>query len=194
MEEETGEFWKNKGNDLYRAKDYKAAADAYGKAIGIDPTNASLYTNRAAAYLMATMLPQALSDCEKAISIDPTNSKAVFRKASCLKAMGRLDPAIAALMEGLTLDPSSTVGMSDLETLNKAKLEIAQLKRCVQDKSFSLTLSRVEALIKSIGSAFKELNIIKAECLLGLGRSAEAYNMSNQMVGGLTALLHGCGL
>jgi tetratricopeptide (TPR) repeat protein len=182
MDIESSEVWKTRGNDLYRAKDYSGAVDAYSKAIEMDSGNASLYTNRAAAYLMIAANSQALADCENAIAIDGTNAKAYFRKSSCLKALGRLDAAISALKDGLVLDPTSNVAKSDFDSLTAAKLQIEELRVSLALKKYSQVSPRVEALIKSVGGSFRELNLLKAECQLGLGKSLEAYNLTNQMV------------
>ncbi len=73
----------------------------------MDSENASLLTNRAAAYLMLSQYREALADCNAAIVIDAANSKSYFRKATALKGMGRLDEAIAAYDAGLERDVCS---------------------------------------------------------------------------------------
>ena len=46
---------KAEGNDFFRADKFAEAAEAYSKAIEADPTEAALYSNRAACYASLDM-------------------------------------------------------------------------------------------------------------------------------------------
>ena len=46
------EGFKESGDSYYRGKNYSAAVTAYTQAIELEPSSATLYTNRAAAKLM----------------------------------------------------------------------------------------------------------------------------------------------
>ena len=101
---QTWEEWKNLGNQHYRDKNYKDAVDCYSKALDLDASNASLFTNRAAAHIMLLDHSSSIADCDRAIAADPAFSKAYFRKASSLRSIGKLDEALACLHSGLELD------------------------------------------------------------------------------------------
>eukprot|EP01041_Mallomonas_annulata_P010720 gene10720-22385_t len=173
------ETLKNEGNAKYKDKDYLGAAAAYTKAIEIDPENASLYTNRAAAYLMVLQYKDASDDCTKAISIDSTNSKAYFRKATALKGQGLLDEAIASVDMGLQYDPQNTTAMQEKNSLNLSKQQITRVQTFIQQKQFRQALVQIDSLISSLGSNIYRLNMFKISILLELQRPEDALNLSN---------------
>eukprot|EP01034_Spumella_vulgaris_P031035 gene31035-38358_t len=179
---ETSETWKNKGNDFYKIKSYREAIAAYTQAIELDPQNAALYTNRAAASLMLAMYKETVADCDLAIGIDGNNAKAYFRKVTALKALGRLQPAIDALKTGLALDPGSATAMKDLEVLTTAQKDIKEVQALVEAKNFRVALTRVDKLISTLGTNFRELNLLKVECLIEVKRPEDAYNLTNTMM------------
>ena len=175
-------YRKTAGNSAYKAGGYQSAIVAYSKAIEADNSNAALYTNRAAASLMLLRYKEALIDCDSALVRDSANSKAFFRKATALKGLGLIAEAIAALTEGLKYDPKSGTAIKDKEVLELAVLKISELKLLVAAKQYTICLPPIERLQSSIGSNFRALNILKAECLMHLKRTEEAYNLTNTMV------------
>ena len=156
---------------------------AYTEAINLSPDAATYYTNRAAAYLMVLQYKEALNDCDKAIAIDKTNSKAYFRSATALKGLGRLDAAINILNEGLNYDNSDNA-KSERDSLIKAKNSIPIIRQNIngnQQQLFS-ALTEIDNVIRSVGSNFRDVNILKAEVLLKLKKLEEAYNLTNNMM------------
>ena len=180
----SSEELKDKGNQLYVQKQYKEAIVAYTEAINQSPEIATYYTNRAAAYLMVLEYNNALNDCNKAISIDKNNAKAYFRSATALKGLGKLDAAINILNEGLNYDNSDNA-KNERDILVKAKNSIPILQQTVvnnnQHQLFS-ALSEIDNIIRSIGSNFRDFNILKADILLKLKKTEEAYNLTNNMM------------
>ena len=79
--------WKEQGNDSYRAGDYRAAIDAYTKAIAADSQSVSFYTNRAAAHFMIKAYEKAIADCKSAIELNPKFIKAYLRAGKAYLAM-----------------------------------------------------------------------------------------------------------
>jgi len=181
-ETETADFWKAKGNEFYKSKNYKSAISSYTKAIELDVNSAALLTNRAAAQLMLLNYKEAMDDCNAAILLDNTNSKAYFRKATALKGLGRLTDAIASLDKGLDIDPRSATALADKASLQNAQEKIVEIRNCLDVKQFQMALVQVEALIKALGNNFREFNILKVEALLELNRPEDAYNLSNLMM------------
>lgn len=178
---------KVKGNEFYQVKKYNAAVDAYSRAIELDRSNALLYNNRAAAYLMLLQYKDALSDTDIAISLDNTLSRAYFRKATSLKGLGRLDAAIAAVDQGLTFDPTSKAALQDKTTLINAKNKIAEAQMLLKQNQNSAALIRLDSVIKDVGSNLREVNLLKVECLIKLRRLEEGLNLTNLMVMSLLA-------
>ena len=133
---------------------------------------------------MLLQYKEALNDCDKAISIDKTNSKAYFRCATALKGLGKLDAAINILNEGLLYDNSDNA-KSERDILIKAKESIPIIKQNINGSSqqqLFTSLNEIDNVIRSIGSNFRDINILKAEILLKLKKLEEAYNLTNNMM------------
>ena len=122
------------------------------------------------------------ADCNKAISIDDKNAKYYFRKATALKGLGQIESAIKTYNDGLACDPKSETAKKDLELLVTAKTELPMLKSMVEQGKNRDVLTRVDSFIKSMGSNFRDLNLLKIECLINLYRVEDAYNLSNSMM------------
>ncbi|KAC9177482.1 hypothetical protein E3N88_46236 [Mikania micrantha] len=87
---------KDQGNEFFKAGNYLKAAAIYTQAIKKDPSNPTLYSNRAAAFLNLVKLQKALIDAETTISLNPSWDKGYFRKGCVLEAMERFDDALDA--------------------------------------------------------------------------------------------------
>jgi len=72
---------KEKGNEFFKDNKFPQAVACYSEAIKRDPSNALLYSNRAAAYIKLADFREALKDCETCLQLDPTNVKAYKRMA-----------------------------------------------------------------------------------------------------------------
>ena len=56
---------KEEGNRLWAAQDFRAAHDKYSQAIEVDPTNAALFSNRAACSNLLGKYKDAVADARK---------------------------------------------------------------------------------------------------------------------------------
>ncbi|KAJ4842779.1 hypothetical protein Tsubulata_024920 [Turnera subulata] len=113
---------KDKGNEFFKAGNYLKAAAIYTQAIKLDPSNPTLYSNRAAAFLQLVKLNKALADAETTITLNPEWEKGYFRKGCVLEAMEQYDQALDAFQMALKYNPQST------EVSKKIK-RIAQLAK-----------------------------------------------------------------
>ena len=180
--EESSETWKKKGDEFYRSKSYQKAIDAYTNAINSHVgQNANFYSNRSAAYMMIGSYQEALKDSDVVLTIEPS-SKIYFRRATTLKSLGRFDEAIKSLTDGLALDPTSMTAKNEMESLVLLKKRIEGLHTRVSNKQYRMVLPEIEAVIKIAGSRVREINLMKAVVLLELGRSPEAYALTNIMM------------
>jgi len=60
---------KNRGNELYKAKQFSEAIAAYDEAIALDPTNALFLNNKAAVYIELGEIDKAVDTCKAAIDL-----------------------------------------------------------------------------------------------------------------------------
>ncbi len=88
-QENTAEYWLNTGQELFANGSYEEAAQAYDKAIQIEPKNASAWLNKGYALDSLALtygvndplnftntLQDAVGAYDKAIEIDPNSSEA----------------------------------------------------------------------------------------------------------------------
>ncbi|XP_050220284.1 U-box domain-containing protein 70 [Mercurialis annua] len=106
--EGNGVSLKDKGNEFFKARNYLKAAALYTQAIKLDPSNHTLYSNRAAAFLQLVKLSKALADAETTITLNPQWEKGYFRKGCVLEAMEQYDDALDAFQTALQYNPQST--------------------------------------------------------------------------------------
>nr|XP_009773831.1 PREDICTED: RNA polymerase II-associated protein 3 isoform X2 [Nicotiana sylvestris] len=110
---------KDQGNEFFKAGNYLKAAALYTQAIKKDPSNATLYSNRAAAFLHLVKLSKALADAEMTISLKPEWEKGYFRKGCILEAMERYDDALAAFQLASKYNPQSLEVSKKIKTLSQ---------------------------------------------------------------------------
>ncbi|KAK4486121.1 hypothetical protein RD792_008789 [Penstemon davidsonii] len=86
--ETSAEMAKEKGNQAFKDKQWQKAIGCYTEAIKLNGTNATYYSNRAAAYLeLGSYLP-AEADCTQAIDLDKKNVKAYLRRGTSREMLG----------------------------------------------------------------------------------------------------------
>ena len=96
---------KAKGNACLQAKDFDGAIGHYTTAIGLDGSNHTYYSNRAAAYMSKSEPAKALGDAEMCIKLNPTWAKGYSHKGAALHALKKYDEADAAYQAGLAVAP-----------------------------------------------------------------------------------------
>eukprot|EP01124_Arcella_intermedia_P008971 TRINITY_DN15766_c0_g1_i3.p1 TRINITY_DN15766_c0_g1~~TRINITY_DN15766_c0_g1_i3.p1 ORF type:complete len:922 (-),score=214.55 TRINITY_DN15766_c0_g1_i3:938-3703(-) len=94
---------KNKGNEYFFSKNYKDAIISYTNALEHDPSNHTIYSNRAAAYMHLDQYQLALKDAEKCLNLVPEFVKAHFRRGKALLGLELFSEAVDALSLALKL-------------------------------------------------------------------------------------------
>ena len=200
--------YKELGDNCYKKKDYKGAIANYSEAIALDPQNALLYLNRAAASIMNLSYAEAIQDCNTTIryNIDQiTNAKAYFRLVSCYKGVGKLEEAIESATKGLECDNTNNNMMKELQYMNSVKSTLPVIMGAVNDSKVTRNiLLQLESYIKDLGTHsyllthsyslthslthslsgtnFRELNMLKVKCLLYYKKFHDAYTVTNTIM------------
>ena len=112
---------KAKGNKALQAKAFDEAIGHYTTAIGLDGTQHTYYSNRAAAYMSKGEPEKALADAEMCIKLNATWAKGYSRKGAALHAMKKYDEADAAYHAGLEVAPGDATLKQGVVDVNKAK-------------------------------------------------------------------------
>ncbi|KAL2934224.1 Outer envelope protein 64 chloroplastic [Bienertia sinuspersici] len=118
--ERSAEFAKEKGNQAFKDKQWQKAISFYTEAIKLYGSNATYYSNRAAAYLELGSFVQAEADCTKAINLDKKNVKAYLRRGTAREMLGYYKEATEDFRHALVLEPTNkraAVSVERLKTL-----------------------------------------------------------------------------
>jgi Flp pilus assembly protein TadD len=108
QQQELSVRYKGKGNELLRAARYKEAVACFSQAIAINPWNAALYNNRAAAHLFLEDNVSAAADCEIAIALDPAHYRALCNLGTAYLGLGKFRDAIEyGFLWALDLQPNN---------------------------------------------------------------------------------------
>ncbi|XP_061817980.1 stress-induced-phosphoprotein 1 [Nerophis lumbriciformis] len=106
---------KNKGNEAFQKGDYPLAMKHYSEAIKRNPSDAKLFSNRAACYTKLLEFQLALKDCEECIKLEPTFIKGYTRKGAALEAMKDFSKAMDVYQKAMELDSSSKEATEGLQ-------------------------------------------------------------------------------
>lgn len=98
---------KARGDDAFKRKDYALAIDAYTQAIDLDPTDATLFSNRSLCWIRLGQAEQALADAKTCRSLRPNWHKACYREGAALRLLQRFEDAANAFYEGVLLAPEN---------------------------------------------------------------------------------------
>ncbi|XP_058180805.1 translocon at the outer membrane of chloroplasts 64 [Rhododendron vialii] len=106
-QETSAEIAKEKGNQAFKDKQWQKAIGFYTEAIRLSGTNATYYSNRAAAYLELGSFLQAEADSSTAINLDRKNVKAYLRRGTAREMLGYYHEAIEDFRYALVLEPTN---------------------------------------------------------------------------------------
>ena len=98
---------KNQGNECLRNKNFKGAYDFYTKAIELDPTNYSIYSNRVLTLVELNRLDDALLDAEICVSLNSQWPKGYIRLSMVLLRLNETIKAEETALEGLKYEPEN---------------------------------------------------------------------------------------
>ncbi|OEH76501.1 TPR domain-containing protein [Cyclospora cayetanensis] len=122
---------KDLGNESFRRCMYGLATEYYSKAIAIDATVASYFTNRALCHKRQNRYPEALQDADAALALDKTNIKGLYIKGDALVQLGNLDEGVSLLQEAEKASSLGT-GRAAFEIPRKLRHDLCQKQRSAE--------------------------------------------------------------
>ncbi|XP_047950087.1 outer envelope protein 64, chloroplastic-like [Salvia hispanica] len=117
--EESANVAKEKGNQAFKDKQWQRAIGYYTEAIKLNSSNATYYSNRAAAYLEIGSYIQAEADCSQAIDLDKKNVKSYLRRGTAREMLGYYKEAMEDFGYALVLEPNNKRASQSLDRLRK---------------------------------------------------------------------------
>ncbi|KAL5670738.1 hypothetical protein ACJX0J_022959, partial [Zea mays] len=82
-----------RGYDAYKNENYIGAVDAYTQAIDLDPSNATLWSNKSLCWLLLGMAETALEDAKQSRTLRPDSGIACYREGAALHELQPTDNA-----------------------------------------------------------------------------------------------------
>ncbi|XP_021621660.1 ankyrin-1 isoform X1 [Manihot esculenta] len=113
---------KSRGDEAFRRREYRMAVDAYTQAIDLDPTNATLLSNRSLCWVRLGQPEHALTDAKACRALRPDWSKACYREGAALRLLQRFDEAANSFYEGVMLDPDNKELVSAFRIFRRSRL------------------------------------------------------------------------
>merc|ERR1719160_588350 len=107
LDPEGAEKRREQGNEHFKNQEWAKAKTEYDEAIKMNPADAKLYSNRAAAFTKLIAYPDALRDLDECIKLDPKFIKAYSRKGAAHYFMKEYNKALEAYGKGLAIDPNN---------------------------------------------------------------------------------------
>lgn len=99
------EGYRLQGNEEFKAGNYANAVEQYTKAIELDPSNKTLFSNRSAAYLHLENYTEAMTDAQRCTLIDPSFAKGYFRLGCAYEKLDSNSEALAVYLKALDIAP-----------------------------------------------------------------------------------------
>lgn len=181
--------FKNQGNDMFKAKNYKDARTFYQRGLDIDAENynpeedtveadendkpfdinefnlikAVVYSNKAACELSLKNYRRCINDCKKSLSIDSKNIKAYFRMAKAFMMLKLFDESLESIQFGLLLDKDNKSLLTLLNTVNDKIIEIDRNNK--KNESIKQEEDRKKSLLEAAIDLRQYTNVNKTQCL-----------------------------
>ncbi|KAG8347818.1 Tetratricopeptide repeat DnaJ domain [Trypanosoma vivax] len=163
-----------KGNAAFKSGLFDDAIRLYTEALFINPQEASLLSNRSAAYIKKMEFHKAVQDAEAAVAIDKMYTKAYTRLHSALCHLGRFGEAVQRLCSIITLLKNSGAPKEDVETLRRLLPDAQEGARAVETARRLLeerNFSEAERVLKETSLAFPECFLVTI--MMGEARASQ---------------------
>lgn len=131
---------KEKGNALYKEKDYEGSIKCYSDSLLKDPTLISSANNRAMSYIALKKYNETIIDCNFVIKAEPKNIKALYRRALSMFEIDKLDNSSSDIKMILSIDPNNAQAIA----LNNEIIKKATTENVIDDCNYELTIKKLK--------------------------------------------------
>ncbi|MFH4978319.1 hypothetical protein AB6A40_005028 [Gnathostoma spinigerum] len=112
---------KNLGNEAYKKKDFEAALAHYDKAIELDPTEITFYSNKAAVFFEQKKFEECIEICKKAVEVGREQRADYKLLAKALTRIGNAYLKLDNLKEAIVWLDKSLAEHRDADVVQKVK-------------------------------------------------------------------------
>ncbi|ESL06648.1 TPR-repeat-containing chaperone protein DnaJ, partial [Trypanosoma rangeli SC58] len=140
------------GNNAFKTGDFDTAIAHYTQAIKINPEEASLFSNRSAAYIKKNDFEAAAQDAVAAIAVNTTFVKAYSRLHNAYCNLGNFHEAAQRLNEGVEALKKSDISKEDIRHVRELYLSADEGRKAVEDGRRLLEERNFAAAERSLAS------------------------------------------
>ncbi|KAF9244961.1 phosphoprotein phosphatase [Melanogaster broomeanus] len=128
---------KAEANKAFVGHHFAEAVKLYTQAIELNPGDATIWCNRAAARTKLEEYGFALADASKAVQVDPKYAKAYYRRATCYLQIAKPQLAVADFKKVVALEPKNELVKSQLTATQKLvrKIEFEKAIELEEEKN-----------------------------------------------------------
>ncbi|XP_076653286.1 tetratricopeptide repeat protein 2 [Halictus rubicundus] len=166
---------------FYLAKEYREALKEYNDLIELCPNEFRHYGNRAACYIMIHKYSDALKDSKKCLQLNPRFYKSYVRIARCHLILGSLGEAEHTIAVLKLLDPNNSAIPMVSNYLTHVKNYIKEGDVAYAIKDFRKVVYCMDRCC-DVATYCPRFKLMKAECLVFLGRYQEAQEIANNIL------------
>jgi len=152
--------FREKGNTFFKEGKFAEAKAQYDEAVKRNPSDAKLYSNRAAALTKLFAYPDALRDLDECLKLDPKFVKAYSRKGTVHFFMKDYNKALEAYDAGLAIDPENTeCKTGKIQVVNKinensssSEVDQDQVRRAMADPEIQQIMAdpQIQMILQSL--------------------------------------------
>lgn len=146
---------KQKGNEAFTKGDYPVALKFYTEAIKRNPSDAKLYSNRAACYAKLMEFNMAIRDSDECIRLDPTFVKGYLRKGASLLAIKEYSRAAEVYQKALDIDANCQEAIDsyrtclmqenkDPESVRRRAMQDPEIQAIIADPAMQMILQQMQ--------------------------------------------------
>ncbi|KAH9948541.1 phosphoprotein phosphatase [Amylocystis lapponica] len=141
---------KAQANKAFTSHDFNKAAELYSAAIDLNPSDATLWCNRAYTRIKLEEHGYGLSDASMAIQLDPKYAKAYYRRATCYLQTLQYKKAIGDFKRLLTLEPQNQLVRTQMDSTQKI-LRKTEFEKAIEMEEEASPVDRCYAIIAEGG-------------------------------------------
>ncbi|KAK7005691.1 Metallo-dependent phosphatase-like protein [Favolaschia claudopus] len=137
---------KTEANKAFSGHDFPKAARLYTEAIEKNPSDATIWCNRAYARMKLEEFGYAFTDASQAIQIDPKYAKAYYRRATCNMQILKHQAAVADFRKVLAIEPKNEAVRAQLAAAQKLIRKI-EFEKAIEVEGEKSAVLRCQELI-----------------------------------------------